>query len=295
MGASMRTIGSQDTRCSACGAETDLRDAYCTECGADQRAGVVSGPARGRDAVEREPEWQRSEERVLPPPLSPALVAASSRSSRAKRSWQGPIASLLGLLLFASALTAFLWQRQAWKDQRSGRQLAQSSLAATQLRLKSKEAANALLTHKLTVAQTDLENAQELAKRRRGVLLRTNLVLRRVDPLLSSVDELQQLTSKIQSERDSFASSSGYLVDQLIDIGNYLLQTDPFYIDGFYVEEQIAAINSQLDAVRSASYSLSGYDDSYGGASDRFGLRANAYTEAVRRLQKQLKTAIKPG
>ncbi len=114
-------------------------------------------------------------------------------------------------------------------------------------------------------------------------------MLLQVEPLLSSVDELQNLAAKIRDGRDSFASASGSLVGDLIDLGNYLIRTDPAYIDFYYMNSLIDEINGEISSVRYYSSALDDYDGSYLGASTRFDTRATGFTSAVRALQKQLR------
>jgi hypothetical protein len=135
----------------------------------------------------------------------------------------------------------------------------------------------------------ELARTQTLATRRAVVLRRARTVLRGVDPVLTSVDELQSITGDIQEARDVFASDSSELVDELILLGNYLIDTPSYAIDSSYVSSLVDEINEKIDAVRADAYSLDGYDSSHERASRRFDSRASAFVTAVRGLEKQLK------
>jgi hypothetical protein len=74
----------------------------------------------------------------------------------------------------------------------------------------------------------------------------------------------------------------------MITLGNYLIQTDPAYINTTYESQLIDTANADLASVRADQASLGSYDTGYGAASDRFGRHADAFTQAVRNLQKQL-------
>ena len=110
-----------------------------------------------------------------------------------------------------------------------------------------------------------------------------------MDPLLTSVDELQSLAGEMQQARDVFSSNSDDLVADLILLANYLLDTTSSDLDYGYASSLIDEINAEIDTVRSGSYALSGYDTQYSGASRRFDTRATGFVTSVRALERQLK------
>ena len=116
------------------------------------------------------------------------------------------------------------------------------------------------------------------------------MVLGRVDPLLSRADRLQQLTSGIETSRDTFSTDSGQLVNDMITLGNDLLsEVNGTALDPTYVNNEIDAVNAEIYNVRSEASALSASDSTYSNASQAFGTTATQFTDAVRALQRQLK------
>jgi hypothetical protein len=79
----------------------------------------------------------------------------------------------------------------------------------------------------------------------------------------------------------------------MITLGNYLIQTDPSYIDRTYLQGLINDANYQLSIVRDDEASLGVADGEYNSATSGFGNKADAFASSVRSLQKQLKGATR--
>jgi hypothetical protein len=186
------------------------------------------------------------------------------------------IASLLAALtVLAIGGFAFLWQSERAKHHDAARNLDQANVQVDNLK-----ASEVRLTG-------ELASAQEIAAKRAAVLKRANKVLRGVEPLLSSVDELKSIAGQMSTERDNFASDTSTLVDDLVTLANYLLE--PGENDYAYVNNLIDEINSKLANVREGADSLNTFDGDYSAASSRFDGRATALTKSIRALERQLK------
>jgi chromosome segregation ATPase len=175
----------------------------------------------------------------------------------------------------------------AWRSERSDRRQSQHALSATRAELSTTRV-------RLAATRNRLDKAETLTRRQAAILSQAAVVLRQVDPLLTDVDRLQQITSDIQSRRDTFVSDSAQMTSDLLTLENYIARTDPAYIDFSYETALVSQVNSELDTVRADASSLSSSDSDYSAASDSFGNHADRFTTAIRLLQKQLQTLPKP-
>jgi hypothetical protein len=308
-----------DRICSICGAGNSRDDTYCTGCGRvlslepravdepPEGAVVVSGDSldaiwRRADTVGRprtpEPtldaptsrppgssEWSpvgHAQAGPTAPQLSPLnrLVLASERF----RSFRNPnrAAIVVGLLGLAVALVlAILWQLQTDRTHH-----VQRSLAVTQAELEQ--------THtQLTKTKAHLRSVAAESERRRGVLLQTAVVLKQVDPLLSSVDGIQAQAGSMKDEGDAIASDAETLIGSMATLAEYLIRTDTAYVDYAYVTDLIDNIKTDLGGLRADESLFTGANSRYGSASAKFGNKADAFSAAVRDLQNQLTAASK--
>lgn len=253
--------------CSKCLVVNSADDTFCTACGADlpvgqAKEGVVASTSD-------------------PPVLSPLIHPVSSEPQSEVR--RRPQLIVLGVVVAALALVAgvivfaVLWRAEAREANRLS-----SDLSATRSELSSKQA-------ELKETEGALEEARSLSEKRRSVLVRARAVLASVDPILSSVDEIQTHTADIQSERDTLMGDTESLMTNLVTLANYAIQTDPLYMDQGYLNQLIDAANADLYRVRADGDTLGSSDAAYGAASERFSNRASAFTNAIRRLQRQLR------
>lgn len=267
--------------CPACLVVNGSDDVFCTACGAElpQPESATSHTTIEDSSVE-EAEGATEETRARfavrsPIPAQPEAPMLRSGPTRLRRpQWLALVVMLL-LIVVAVAFTV-LWRVEVGHSHRLAGRLATATgdLASARKQLAATEA--------------QLKATNAVSQQRRAVLLRAQVVLGGVDPLLSSVDDLQKRTSDIQGGRDVFSSDADTLISDLITLGNYLIRTDPSYIDSSYEQQLIDTVNVDLSTVRADQASLGGYDASYGAASTRFGRHADSFTQAVRNLQHQL-------
>jgi chromosome segregation ATPase len=198
-----------------------------------------------------------------------------------RRNWKPrAIAAGVVALLLAIALALAV---VAWQMERSAHHKASDELSASRAQVES-------LQSRLTETRSRLQRTQALSARQQAILRRTAAILASVDPLLTGADELQQLTSGIQDDRDNFSYASQQLVDDLITLGNDVINgANAAGVDLSYLSGEIDNVNSEIDNVRAAADTLASSDTSYGAASDRFGNRASSFTAAVRALQRELR------
>lgn len=275
--------------CSQCGADIRGRR-FCIACGApviSEDATIAGGwtTSTGHETVRGTvprvsgaPFQSRQEQHAFVTDEAPA-VPVPSVGGRG-RSRKGPIlvGTVLALTLIGAAVLGYLWL-----DAASNRDAIRTTLATTAADLNVARQANDQL-------EADLADSKALATRRAALLSQTERVLRAVDPLLSSVDELQGIASEIQTARTSYADASSVLKSDLIALANYLLDLDdPAYADWSWVNSMISDINGEISTVNYYGGSLTDHDGRYGEATQRFDTRATSLNESVRALQKKLK------
>jgi hypothetical protein len=172
-----------------------------------------------------------------------------------------------------------------WRDEAASADALQAALTATDAELSTTNRA-------LSETESRLQTASSLADRRRALLVQARAVLSRVDALLSSVDDIQGRARNMKDARYTFSSDADALIATTVTLVNYLVATDSSYLSYSYVDSLISEANSQLGAVRGDQYSLSEQDGAYDDATSRFGTQADAFSKAVRSLQRQLKVAV---
>lgn len=211
----------------------------------------------------------------LAPPGKSSRISVLSRVRR-RLSWR---LALLGVVIVALAAFATIETLHA--------RTLDSRLASTRATLRATEAHLNKTVHALSAATA-------LSRKRRDVLLQAQVVLGKVNPLLSSVDGLQSRAQSLQSDADNLSADAGSLNQTMITLVNYLLSTDTLNWDISYLTSLIGDANAELDSVNSDEAGVYSSDGRYGTASDAFGNKADAFSRAVLRLQKQLKKAVGP-
>jgi hypothetical protein len=103
------------------------------------------------------------------------------------------------------------------------------------------------------------------------------------------VDRLQQVTGDIQAARDVFSGHANTLVNDMIALGNALIDFANNGYDPSYLSSDIDNVNIEIQQVRGDVAGLTSHDSDYADASKTFGNDADSFTQSVRRLQRQLK------
>jgi hypothetical protein len=258
--------------CPACDGPLEPEDAFCLSCGSAVTFEDVERAAQGETSDHEAEAETRRYSRFVPERRSVRIAL---------------VATLAVLIAAALSLLAVAWQVE--KGQRED---VEQRLAVEQAH--SQELTDDIGSLRVQLAETEakLAVAEELAEARGRVLDQTRKVLRSVDPLLSSVDELQRVGAQIQDDRDTFADTSTTFISDAVDFTNYLLGTDPFDYNYSYMSSQIDYLNDRLDEVNAAVGQLDERDTSYAAASRRFASRADQYSAAVRRLQRELEKVV---
>jgi hypothetical protein len=258
--------------CPQCLVSNSGQDAFCTACGTP----LIT--ASGREAAAKAWDADRSAEasRVVSEIVEVPVVSTSRR-----RRWALIVVSVLAVVgLAATTLFALLWRSEIHHATR-----VEASLDANQSSLRAAQAALALTRGQLAATTS-------LAARRRAVLLQAAKVLKKVDPLLSDADNIKQITSQIQTARDTFASDSTQMTADLIYLENF--EANPQNYPGVDQASLVNQVNGELSTVRYDYAALTASDGTFSTATTTFGGHADAFTSAVRTLQKQLKSATGP-
>jgi len=197
--------------CPTCGTERAAGVRFCTSCGHRFDAELDSGERTITALIETQPL------RTVEPAtavVSPQRFAPAPTPSLPSRSWLTPLlAGVLAVMLVAFVVFAVLWQKERAAHQRDQRAAA---------------AKIASLNTRIAGLQGQLADAQALSARQGALLRKATSVLATVDPLLSKADKLQQLTGNIQSNRDTFSTDAGTMIDDMVSLGNDLIDVAKF-------------------------------------------------------------------
>lgn len=264
-------------QCARCGSTNSLSDSFCSDCGA-QLPGPAESDSNNTATVVNLPITP-----AVPDTVVPALPVQPDRAkSRRSRRWPfyGLAAALIAALA-AAVVFGLLWHNAAAQSTQLQQQLnaTQATLART----------NSLLA--TTTAQ--LRSTTALAAKRRAVLLRGKDVLSKVDPVLSSVDSIQNQSGSIQLDGETLSSDADNLTSALATALNYLANTDYESFDVSYYSGLLGTANGYFYSMKNDEASFAGAESGYNGASATFGNRANAFSAAVRQLQRQLNNAVR--
>ncbi len=113
----------------------------------------------------------------------------------------------------------------------------QSRLSRAHIELNQTHAALAATTAQLT-------RTKSLSLRQAAILAQTAVVLKKVDPLLSDADRVQQITGNIETARDTFARDSAQMTSDLILLENY--EANPQNYPNTDQYSLVAQVNSEL-------------------------------------------------
>jgi len=199
----------------------------------------------------------------------------------------GRIVAIGAVLLILAMVFAVLWRNEVGHKRATARELR-----ATRGQLRATRAQYAVLASDYKRATAQLQSTTSLSNRRASVLRQTQTVLHGVEPLLSQVDQLQSITGAIQTDRDAFNQTAQSMVTDLASLLSYVVGTDPSYYDLSYIDSIIGSIRSENSTATSQLGALAADDSRYAKASDTFSQRATAFSDAVRKLQQELKAAL---
>ena len=258
--------------CSQCLVSNSAQDAFCTACGTALHTSSV------QEATTEAPLMASSADasHVVPDTLAVPISAPSPR-----RRWPLIVVAVIAVGgLAASASFALLWRSEVNHGTR-----LEASLDANESSLRTAQAALASTRGRLAATTS-------LAARRRTVLLQAAVVLKKVDPLLSDADSIKQITSQIQTARDTFANDSAQMTSDLLYLENF--EANPQNYPGVDQYALVYQVDGELATVRADYAALTSSDGSFSDATTTFGTHADAFTSAVRTLQKQLKSVTGP-
>jgi hypothetical protein len=245
--------------CPRCGAENAAQDSFCSECGASLNA----------------PAAQTLVSLPMAPVGSHQELPATPRS---RRRWPIVLVCAVAALSLAAAVAfAALWRVEANHATRLQRELRDTQTALTDTR------------SRLDVTTAQLDATTALAERRRTVLVQAQKVLAGVDRLLSSVDGIKGAAGDLQTEGDNLAYDADNLTSSLGQAADYAVHTDVYSFDIDYYNSLIGDANDYYYAFVDDETAFADAETSYGKASTSFGNHADAFSTAVRQLQRQLK------
>jgi hypothetical protein len=311
--------------CPLCGVANSLEDVFCTGCGRALPSLDAPQEGNGEESLEPNRDDVRSLNSVwatvpsLPTPFGTDIPLGSeprtvARQEPLQESTQSPPVTTT---LQGTRSDASPWSRWPWLSLRAGNESPSQRLLRGTLAVAAFGVVGTLVfgllwhvqtghTHRvqtspamtqaelarvqtrLGVTKARLQSVTSLAEKRRAVLLEAQNVLTKVDPLLSSVDGIQNQAGVLKDQGDAIATDADTLMGTMATLASYLIQTDTAYVDYTYVESVIGDVRSELDTLRADESLFGGANSRYDGASTKFGNKADAFSTAVRGLQKQL-------
>lgn len=265
--------------CPACLVQNTAANRFCTGCGSElpgtNYPRAVTDSAAETTAVNN--PWPVEElPAAAPAPVTetPAPTEGLGRATRI-------LLIAAGFALVAAASTLGI----LWRTEMSHANALHRKLHRTQTTLASTQTLLALTRAKLAATSSQSE-------RRRQALVATQDVLAKVDPLLSSVDALQSKAADVGSQGSAITTDAESFISTVAGLVNYMIGADPSYMDYGWINGQIDDANSELASIRSDESAFTGSTAAYGESTAGFTTRASAFTQSVRKLQKQLKGAV---
>lgn len=274
--------------CPTCLVHNSAADQFCTACGASLAEAPTSEPVPDEETVVPAPSPPLPTGDLATPDrallMSTDLPVVTARRAALgnllRRKW--PARTVVALIVAAVVVFAVLWQLET----RHARSLS-ASLRSTRTELTT-------VRGELQRTQAKLGAETSLSNRRRAVLEQAKHVLVNVDPLLSSVDNLQSKAGGVSDEGSAISADAESFISTVADLVNYLVQTDPAYLDYSYINSAIDNANSELSSIRADESGFGGATAAYSSSSSSFQTKATAFTDAVRSLQRQLNEAVRP-
>jgi hypothetical protein len=241
--------------CPRCETVATADSVFCTACGTALHAGLIDPDNNGTAST------------MVGRPV-PLAHPASHPVETGSRGWisRKRLVAVVATLCAVAAVAALAVE---WRAEAGAHHAAASKAASLTAQL-------VVTRGHLASARADLARTTKIAAQRQAVLLQADSTLKKVDPLLSQVDQLKNAASQDEQANSDWG-------DSLSDAYNYL-NNNMGAIDWSYADSLVDNANQLLTSAQAA-------ESNYARVADGFGAKADAFTQSVRLLQRQLKTA----
>ncbi len=194
---------------------------------------------------------------------SPLTLDAGS--SRPSQHWRWIV--VLGIVALAAllALCATGWRREVSAHRSANRELVAAQTRVAELR-------------------ATLSTSHALSGHRGQVMARVDAVLRQINPLLASSDELRQAASTLESQSTRFTTAATSLQNDAVELAKRLAGGGTAA-----GKAALATVDAEVAALRADGYTLTSRGGRLAAAVTLFATRADEYRSSVRALQGELR------
>lgn len=239
--------------------------------------------------------------RVLTEKTQPVPFSAPEGESERPPRRSAPGGRFLFALFWTLATVgAIVLLSVSWFRELDRRKDAEGSAASAQSNVRALEASLAGFEEEVTALKGDLSEARKELKpwrartARRGDALRsTRGVIALVPQLRESYDDLGEVLTAMDGDRDAIAAAAHALEREVAGLTEYLRRTDEDELSKRELEKRATTLRARLAALRTARVSLVDAQAGYSDAADRVDSRFEELSTAVTALRKQIVKALR--
>ena len=207
---------------------------------------------------------------------------------------------LFALFWTLAAVGAIVLLSVSWFRELDGRKDAEKRVASAQTEVRALEARLvgfqeevAALENDLADARKDLKPWRARAARRGDALRSTRGMIALVPQLRESYDDLGEVFTTMDGDRDAMAAAAGALERDLAALTEYLRRTDENKLSERELRKQATTLRARLAGLRTARASLVDAQAGYSDAAERVDSGFEELTRAVTALRKQIAKALR--
>jgi chromosome segregation ATPase len=235
-------------------------------------------------------------EKTQPVPLS---VPEDEPERRPPRSAPGG-GFLFALFWTLAAVGAIVLLSISWFRELDGRKDAEKRVASAQSEVRSLEARLVGFEEEVAALENDLADARKELKpwrartARRGDALRsTRGVIALVPPLRENYNDLGEVLTTMEGDRDAIAAAVGALERDLAALTEYLRRTDENKLSERELRKHTTTLRARVAGLRTAQASLVDAQAGYSDAAERVDSGFEELTRAVTALRKEIAKALR--
>ena len=207
---------------------------------------------------------------------------------------------LFALFWTLAAVGAIVLLSVSWFRELDGRKDAEKRVASAQTEVRALEARLvgfqeevAALENDLADARKDLKPWRARAARRGDALRSTRGAIALVPQLRESYDDLGEILTTMDGDRDAIAAAAGALERDLAALTEYLRRTDENKLSERELRKQATTLRARLAGLRTARASLVDAQAGYSDAAERVDSGFEELTRAVTALRKLITKALR--
>jgi chromosome segregation ATPase len=196
----------------------------------------------------------------------------------------------VGVIVLLSVLWFREFDRRRDAEARIGS--AQGEAQTAQARVAGYEEELAALQKELASTRQEVRQWRARNARRGDALRSTRRVVALISPLHGSYEDLGEVLTTMDADRDAIAAAAVALEGDLASLTNYLRRTDEDELSKRELRKRATTLSGRLAALRAARASLVDAQGGYSDAAGRVDSRFEELTKAVAALRKQITRAL---